>query len=53
MAFEKLNELNVFNDIVEVCFGIDILLRFFHGYKDKETFEEVTDYKKIWKNYAQ
>lgn len=39
--------------IVEVIFGIDIVLRFFHEYKDQESFEIVSDVKRIAKKYIQ
>eukprot|EP01017_Pseudomicrothorax_dubius_P043558 TRINITY_DN7278_c0_g2_i1.p1 TRINITY_DN7278_c0_g2~~TRINITY_DN7278_c0_g2_i1.p1 ORF type:complete len:606 (-),score=184.94 TRINITY_DN7278_c0_g2_i1:149-1966(-) len=40
-----------FENFVEISFAIDIILRFFHEYKDNETFEVVSDFKKIVKNY--
>jgi hypothetical protein len=40
----------IFEVCVEVAFGLDILLRFFHEYRDSETHEVIHDVKKIaWK----
>jgi hypothetical protein len=40
----------IFEIFVEVAFGLDIILRFFHEYRDSETHEVIHDVKKIaWK----
>ena len=44
-------ELGSFEIFVEVCFGIDIILKFFSAYEDDQTFEEVSDFFKISRNY--
>ena len=51
MSFNDINELSDFNIIVEVSFGLDIIMRFFHAYKDPLTYEVVTDIRKIARNY--
>jgi CRP-like cAMP-binding protein len=43
--------LIIWENIVEICFCIDIILRFFHQYRDPESFEYVSDIRKIAKNY--
>ena len=47
VTFDQKLEWNGFNIFVEICFGLDIILRFFHAYKDSQTFENVTDIKLI------
>ena len=41
----------LFENFVEICFALDIVLRFFHEYKDPETFETVSDIRLIAKHY--
>jgi hypothetical protein len=41
----------VFETIVEICFAIDIVLRFFHEYRDSETHEVIHNVNKIAKKY--
>mgnify|MGYP000965535772 CR=1 FL=1 len=43
--------LKNFEIFVEVAFIVDIVLRFFHAYKDMENYEIVDDFKSIAKNY--
>ena len=41
----------IWEQMVEIFFCIDIILRFFHEYRDPESFEYVNDFRKIAKNY--
>ena len=42
----------MFDICVEVLFGVDIVLNFFHSYRDPENFKEVTAFKPIAHNYV-
>lgn len=44
--------LVIFEIIVEVCFGMDIILRFFHEFQDPETHEIIHDVKQISYKYV-
>ena len=41
----------IFESCIEVCFAIDIILRFFHEYRDSETHEVIHSFKKIARKY--
>lgn len=43
--------MTIFEIIVEVMFGFDIILRFFHAYRDDETLEVVNNIGKIARKY--
>lgn len=42
----------VFDNVIDCCFGLDILLNFLQSYKHPETYENVNDLKRIAKNYV-
>ncbi|EAR82348.1 cation channel family protein (macronuclear) [Tetrahymena thermophila SB210] len=51
VTFDTIEALQIVDIIVEVVFGLDIILRFFHEYKDPESFEIVSDIKRIAHRY--
>lgn len=51
VTFSPLVSLSTVDIIVEIIFGTDITLRFFHEYKDPESFEIVTELRRIVKRY--
>ena len=44
--------LQLFDNSVDVIFGIDLILNFVQSYRDSENYENVTDLKLIAKNYV-
>lgn len=43
--------LELFNDAVEILFVVDFFLNFFTSFKDPDTHQNITSYKKIALNY--
>ena len=44
-------ELFTFDILVEVFFGLDMIMRFLHAYRDETSLEVVNDLKKIALRY--
>lgn len=44
--------MDIFNYMVEICFGLDIFMNFLTEYKDHETYETVRSLSKIAKKYV-
>lgn len=51
VTFSPIDQLNYLDIIVEFIFAFDMMLRFFHEYKDPESFEIVSDIRRISKKY--
>ncbi|EGR26984.1 hypothetical protein IMG5_203830 [Ichthyophthirius multifiliis] len=51
LCFEEFDKLKILNIIIEFFFLGDIVLRFFHEYKDHESQETVSDIRLIAKRY--
>lgn len=51
VTFSPIDELNYLDIVVEFIFAFDMILRFFHEYKDPESFEIVSDIRRISKKY--
>jgi hypothetical protein len=43
--------LFIFEIFVEISFALDIILRFFHEYRDPQNFEYIKDIKQIAVHY--
>lgn len=52
ICFEVLNELRIFDTMIEVLYAIDIILNFFHAYKPANSYQEINDISKIAWNYV-
>ena len=52
MCFEVVGYLRPLDIFVEAVYYIDIILNFFHAYKNPNSFDEVTDIYEIAKNYV-
>lgn len=51
MFDEKIDELVILDIVVEIFFGIDMLMRFLHEYRDHVSLEIVTDIGSVTKRY--
>lgn len=47
----EIKELNEFDIVVEIMFGIDMIMRFFHEYIDSVSLDVVHDIELIIKHY--